>query len=541
MKFPLFRRLSALAAFALLLGLAACGGGSGSVAISGPGSGGAFSGTTISINPTLEFSFGGVVRYTNTESGSSFPPAASVIAGTYAYAPGADFSSGTLTLTLPDPVGTVVITLRNFKQQGDGAVAAFDAVYGGRTFTAAVQGGTLAARPKAGGGSGGGSGADDSGEAPAAAIPPALQGTRTLVFQAVNPGLSQYEGRDTTAIITATTLQLGQNLLSNPVFLHGATNEWIFKGGDLWFSFSQTPAGGLSEITVTGPNGVPFYGVFASESAGQFTNSAGAVIIAGAVTAANGGGSVNGYAGAGTLRLSGSNTYTGGTVVTGGTLSIAQASISNPLQINVADSAAFITGATGVTIGTLSVSPTSSASPPLSFSSGTSLYSPGFAGGVLPYAGFTAGVGSGGLVLAGTSTTSTITVAGGTLTLSAPIANPLLVQGGSLVLNYAGLLLSSTVSAPSGPVPVPSLSLSAALLLPGGTVTVATTSTTLLPGTYRSFSAGNVVGTISASSIQVVGTLDLGGATVSNPLLLQNSDGQTYQVISTASVSPATP
>ena len=73
MKSPTFLRLfGSLVSGLLLIGLAACDG-SGSSGTAGPSSGGSFSGSTITINPTLVFGSGSTVTYTNTESGSSFP------------------------------------------------------------------------------------------------------------------------------------------------------------------------------------------------------------------------------------------------------------------------------------------------------------------------------------------------------------------------------------------------------------------------------------------------------------------------------------
>jgi hypothetical protein len=480
--------------------LAGCGG-SGSVAVtSGPGTGGAFSGTTISINPTLEFSFGGVVRYTNTESGSAFPAAASVIAGTYAYAPGSDFASGTLTLTLPDPVGTVVITLRNFRLQTDGAVAAFDAVYGGRTFTAAVQTGKLAAQPRNGGSSGG----SDAAESAAAAIPSALQGSHSLQFQhgESGEGLAQYNGTTQTVVITATTLQIGSQTLTNPVFIGGNANSWIFKDGALWYSFFQGPDGGLSPIQVTGAGGTPFHGVFMPPGGGVFATDATAVLGS-------------------TLQLS--TGYPSYLSSSGGTLAMSSVLNSGTLG-TYSPSFAFENGSVGA----------------LNFAGSGGLVKVG--SGTLNLSGFasTATISgydvSGGNVIVSSSQASPFTLNGGSLTFATVLSSPVTVNGGTLFLNN-GLLLNNTLSAPTGPTPTPEISLSATSLLPGALVTVATTSTTLLPGTYLSFTQPGVGGTISASSIQVAGTLNLGGTTVSNPLLLRNSDGQTYRVISTASLS----
>ena len=110
-------------------------------------------------------------------------------------------------------------------------------------------------------------------------IPIALQGTRTLAFQAVQSGLVEYDGSQTTVIIAASTLQIGDKLLTNPVFIDGNTNEWIFKDDDKWFSFSQTSGGALSEILLTGPHGTPFYGVFAPADSDRFVGGAGAVLV----------------------------------------------------------------------------------------------------------------------------------------------------------------------------------------------------------------------------------------------------------------------
>ena len=474
--------------------LAGCGSGGGlGGGVAGPAGGSSFAGSTVTINPTLAFGAGSTITYTNTEPGSEFPAAASVIAGTYAYSPGSDFASGTLTLTLPDPVGTVVIALRNFRQQTDGAVASFDAVYGGRTFTAAVQGGKLTARPRSGGTSSGGGAADDTGESPAAAIPSALQGSRSLQFQhgESGEGLAQYNGTTQTVVITATTLQIGSQVLTNRVFIGGNANSWIFKDGALWYSFFQEPGGDLGSIQVTGAGGTPFHGVFMPPGGEVFASDATAVLGSTLQLSSSGAGSLIGAGGTYIPSSAFASSSVNGILVSGGLVKLGSGTLNLATTIPIT--------------GSLS----------------------GFA------------VNGGTLVLAATQS-APISLNSGTLRIGTVLANPVTVNGGSLFLSN-GILVSNTVSTATGPTPTPEIGLSVTSLISGGVVTVQPTSTTLLPGTYLSFSQPGGSGTITASSIQVAGTLDFGCTTVSNPLLLKNSDGQTYLVISTASVSPPIP
>jgi hypothetical protein len=132
--------------------LAGCGGGGSSGGgVAGPGGGSSFAGTTVTINPTLQFSSGGVITYTNTKAGSQFPAALAPVTGSYVYTPSADATSGTLVLTLPAPVGSLTFTLKNFRLSG-GNVSSFETEYAGRTFQATVTVGTLAAKGSSAGG-----------------------------------------------------------------------------------------------------------------------------------------------------------------------------------------------------------------------------------------------------------------------------------------------------------------------------------------------------------------------------------------------------
>jgi hypothetical protein len=135
-----------------LFALSGCGGGGGGGAGAGPAGGGAFAGSTVTINPTLQFSSGGVVSYTNAEAGSQFPSAPVAVVGTYLYTPSTDATTGTLDLTLPAPVGALSFTLKNFRVQG-GNVTSFETVYAGRTFQAAVTVGAVAVSAGTSGGS----------------------------------------------------------------------------------------------------------------------------------------------------------------------------------------------------------------------------------------------------------------------------------------------------------------------------------------------------------------------------------------------------
>jgi hypothetical protein len=151
MKIPLLQFWIGLFASTLMLAFYGCGGGGDSAATPsqpspGPAGGSSFSGTTITINPTLTFVSGTNVEYLNTESGSAFPAANSSLTATFSYAPTAnDYSSGTLTIILPTSPNytTLIITLNGFKLQG-GNVVSFNAVYGGQTYAATVSSGTLA-------------------------------------------------------------------------------------------------------------------------------------------------------------------------------------------------------------------------------------------------------------------------------------------------------------------------------------------------------------------------------------------------------------
>jgi hypothetical protein len=256
-KFTFLPRVVSLLAGVLLAGLAACDGGGGS-GVAGPSSGGSFSGSTITINPTLVFGSGGVVTYTNTESGSAFPATdGGGVTGTYVYTPNSNATSGTLVLTLPAPVGVISFTLQNFKVQG-GNVTSFEAVYAGRAFSSSVTSGTLPAKSSSGGGSLG------ANETLATAIPSVVQGVHKLSFHYPENGAPFAENDTVSFTIGASTLQIGapvNKTLTNPVFRNGSASNWIFKDGAFEYAVSVFEDS-LNEINLVGSAGTPFYGQF---------------------------------------------------------------------------------------------------------------------------------------------------------------------------------------------------------------------------------------------------------------------------------------
>jgi len=266
MKKFLLRLLSFAALGALMLGLTGCGGSIAINYVAGPGGTGSFSGTTVTINPTLQFGAGGAVTYTNTESGSSFPASAGVT-GTYTYTPSSDATTGTLAVTLPAPVGAIEFTLRNFAVR-NGNVTSFDAVYQGRAFAASVTTGTLPAKPASfGSGSPSGGNSLAANEALAAAIPATMQGSYQLSFfkATFGEGMGSTlipDGDTKTFVVGASTLTVGDKTLGNPVFRNNNAKEWIFKDGSIEYEVSIAVAGGLNEINVGGTGGSPWLGQY---------------------------------------------------------------------------------------------------------------------------------------------------------------------------------------------------------------------------------------------------------------------------------------
>lgn len=249
--------------FSSVLGLAAlalggCGGDSGGT--TGPASSSAFAGTSISFNPTINFTNGTDLTYLNNEVGSPFPAAAVATAGTYVYVPNASFTAGTLTLTVDGIPSPIVLEIGSFTQTG-GNVTGFSIRYNGQSYPATVTG-TLAAYQKPSGGGG-------AGESRASDIPSSLQGTYDLVFfisETTPIAGVPADGTQTNFVISARTLKVGTKTLSNPVFYNGNDLEWLFKDGSLVYAVSISPVGGLNEINIygaigaSGPNG--FYGQY---------------------------------------------------------------------------------------------------------------------------------------------------------------------------------------------------------------------------------------------------------------------------------------
>jgi hypothetical protein len=243
-----------IAAVSGLFALAGCGGpGTGGPgAQRGPAGAAAFAGTTVRINPTLRFLAGGAVQYTNTTAGSPFPPAPVAINGTYTYTPSADFTTGSMTMQFPGAL-TIALALSQFEATA-GNITRFRATYLGTPYVATVTSGTLPAAPAPG--------TPPTGEQPATDIPAGVRGTHPMVFAEAASGSGLPDGSTETFLIGADTLAFGGDTLSNPVFRSGNTGEWIFKSGSLEYAVSQTPAGILDEINVTGPGGSPFYGQY---------------------------------------------------------------------------------------------------------------------------------------------------------------------------------------------------------------------------------------------------------------------------------------
>lgn len=256
----MLKRLSSIL-LSSLLGLAAfvmsgCGGDSGG-ATTGPAAGSSFAGASISFNPTINFTSGNNLTYQNTEVGSPFPAAASATNGTYTYTPNANYSAGTLTLTVDGITPDIVLEIGNFTQTA-GNVTGFAIRYNGLSYPATVTGAIPAyQRPSGGGGLG-------AGETSATDIPSSMRGTYQLVyFQEEANASAPADGTTTTFTINARTLVFGGRTLSNPVFYQGNQYEWLFKDGNITYAASISPGGGLNEINIYPPVGTSgFYGQY---------------------------------------------------------------------------------------------------------------------------------------------------------------------------------------------------------------------------------------------------------------------------------------
>ncbi|MFH1497114.1 MAG: hypothetical protein ABII82_04740 [Verrucomicrobiota bacterium] len=246
----LFTALSALL-------FTACGGDSSAPA--GPSSGGAFAGTSISFNPTINFQAGDALTYFNNEAGTPFPSADPAINGTYTYTPNASFTAGTLTLTLNGVASPLVLEISNFRRSGAN-VSGFTARSGGQSYPVDVTGTLVAYQAPASGGSTG------AGETRADDIPSSVQGTYALTYFEATTGSGIADDSTATFTIAARTLAFGGKTLTNPVFLNGKNDEWIFKDGNLWYAVSKLSSGAFNEINVAGPGGTPFYGQYSDES-----------------------------------------------------------------------------------------------------------------------------------------------------------------------------------------------------------------------------------------------------------------------------------
>lgn len=264
--------LSSLSAIVMAFAISGCGGGDDAPVNNSPGPAvfSAFNGVTIEVNPTLRFLGNAQIHYTNTQTSSAFPTAATAINGTYTYTPASDFLSGTLRITLPTLNQTLSMTFGSFVRQGN-AITSFTTVYNGQSYTSNVTAGTLTAASVAGGTTttGGSTPSTNTptlgqGETTASAIPSSLQGTHALTFSFAQNNSPVADGTQTTFVIGANTLQVGTKTLSNPIFYNTNQNEWIFKDGNLWYAISKTSAGALNEINLSGPKATPFYGQYNS-------------------------------------------------------------------------------------------------------------------------------------------------------------------------------------------------------------------------------------------------------------------------------------
>lgn len=242
--------------------MTACGDDSGGGGAKGPAAGASFAGSSISFNPTINFTTGNNLTYLNTETGSPFPSALTAANGTYTYTPNANYSAGTLTLTVDGITPAIALEIGNFTQTG-GNVTGFAIRYNGLSYPATVTGSIPAYQASSGGGGGLG-----AGETSATDIPASMRGTYQLTYfgEQGNPS-APAEGTTTTFTINARTLVFGGRTLSNPVFYQGNTLEWLFKDGGITYAASISASGGLNEINLYPPVGTSgFYGQYRTAS-----------------------------------------------------------------------------------------------------------------------------------------------------------------------------------------------------------------------------------------------------------------------------------
>src|SRR5690606_38575260 len=135
LKYPLL-----VLAGLVALTVAGCGGGGGgSSPATGPSGAASFAGSSISFNPTINFQAGNALTYLNTEVGSPFPAAAVETDGTYTYVPNANYTAGTLTLTVDGIDDPIVLEISDFIRNGAN-VTGFTARSGGQNYPVTVTG-----------------------------------------------------------------------------------------------------------------------------------------------------------------------------------------------------------------------------------------------------------------------------------------------------------------------------------------------------------------------------------------------------------------
>jgi hypothetical protein len=269
MKSYLKHLTGALLSITLAFGLFGCGGDSNQAA-TGPSGPGAFAGSSISFNPTVNFLAGNAMIYVNTTPSSAFPAAASPgTAGTYTYTPGPNFTSGTLTLSItgnPD----IVLEVSGFIQSG-GNVTGFTVRSGGQNYPVTVTGTIVAYTPPAAGGGGSSAGLVNA----TSDISLATQGTYELTFlNAFGEGRvagSPYDTGDRrNFIIGPRELTVVSTRLTNPRNPISSPTDFIYQDGSVWYWVygNRTPV----QINVYGGNptqaGGTFYGSFRPASSG---------------------------------------------------------------------------------------------------------------------------------------------------------------------------------------------------------------------------------------------------------------------------------
>ncbi|UUX51135.1 DUF4347 domain-containing protein [Nisaea acidiphila] len=256
-------------------------------------------------------------------------------------------------------------------------------------------------------------------------------------------------------------------------------------------------------LTVTGATTID--NAVALSSNATVTNSAD-VTLSGVVSGANN----LTKAGASTLTLSGTNTYSGTTTVTGGTLSV---SADGNLG----------TGAVTLNGGNLTVTGATTIDNSIALSSNATVSSSANAtvSGVISGTNNLTKSGTGTLTLSGTNTYS------GTTT----------VDGGTLAVD--GSLTASTVTVSSGGTLGGSGSISGAVTISsGGTLapgnspgTLATGNLTLSSGSKGSFEINGTTAGTNHDQIDVTGSVDLTGATLSTSFGFTSATGDVFTLI----------